>query len=204
MPQNSSFDGDPVYHNQQAWLGQFKLNCILCHQVGSAITRLPGRNAFDHGLMKAAGMNYFADTLNRERLLSVLEDWGKRIAAGETPVVAPPRPSGIERNIVITQWGWGDNFTYAHDEIATDKRNPHINAKGPVYGVDLGNDYLLSVDPSTHKASRIKVPTQGGFSTPWCEQTYKAQNSEQIEPLRLRLSRLSMAGRRHTSCRSLR
>ena len=182
MPAPESFEGDAVYKDQHAWLGQFKLNCILCHQVGSAITRLPNKQAFDHGLLKAAGMNYFADTLGRERLLRVLSDWGSRIAAGEAPRVAPARPTGIERNIVITQWAWGDNFTYAHDEVATDKRNPTINANGPVYGVDLGNDYLLSVNPIKHTATRIKIPTRDGFDTPWCEQTYRAKNSDTQEP----------------------
>ena len=45
-----------------------------------------------------------------------------------------------ERNLVVTQWAWGDEFTYAHDEIATDKRNPTRYANQPIYGVDLAND----------------------------------------------------------------
>jgi streptogramin lyase len=170
-PGAESFADDAVYPSQSAWLGQLKLNCILCHQLGAAATRLAQTDAFDEGLKRAAGMNYFADTLGRERLLSALGDWGRRIATGDTPQ-PPPRPQGVERNVVITQWAWGDAYTYAHDEISTDKRNPHVNANGPVYGVDLANDYLLVVDPLTHTASRVKVPTQGGFSTAWCEQTY--------------------------------
>lgn len=171
-PAATDFDHDAVFGDQAAWLGQFKLNCILCHQVGSAPTRLPNAAAFDHGLMKAAGMNYFADQLGRERLLATLDRWAGRIADGDTPPV-PPRPAGIERNLVITQWAWGDTWTYAHDEVATDKRDPTRNAYGPVWGVDLGNDYLLRVDPVAHTAERIKVPTRNGFDTPWCEQTWK-------------------------------
>lgn len=182
LPTDNAFDGDEIYPSRRAWLGQFKLNCILCHQVGSAPTRLPSKQAFDHGLLKAAGMNYFAETLGRERLLKMLADWGDQIGAGKAPRVAPPRPHGIERNLVITQWAWGDNFTYAHDEVATDKRHPSVNANGLIYGVDLGNDYLLSVDPVKHLAERIKIPTRDGFKTPWCNQTYRAANSEQSEP----------------------
>ena len=180
-PPQAEFDDDETYRNQAAWLGQFKLNCILCHQVGAAATRLPNQEAFDHGLLKAAGMNYFADQLGRERLLIMLDNWGSRIAAGAVPP-SPPRPTGIERNIVITQWGWGDIYTYAHDEIVTDKRNPSVNAGGPVYGVDLGNDYLLRVDPKTHHADRIKVPTRDAFATPWCEQTFKPLDSDKVSP----------------------
>lgn len=160
------------YTSRAAWKSQFKLNCILCHQVGSAATRLPNAEAFDHGLLKAAGMNWFADALGRERLLGVLGPWGESLAAGAVPA-APPRPRGLERNLVITQWGWGDAYTYAHDEVATDKRDPTRYAHGRVWGVDLGNDYLLWVDPVKHEAGRIAVPTRDGFDTPWCEQTYK-------------------------------
>ena len=50
-------------------------------------------------------------------------DWTDRIAAGEVPP-APPRPQGIERNVVITEWDWADPKAYLHDEVATDRRNP--------------------------------------------------------------------------------
>ena len=159
------------------WAGQFKLNCVLCHQVGAAVTRLPDGTTFDQGFHKAAAMNYFADTLGRERLLAVLDAWGRKMAQGATPA-APPRPQGIERNLVITQWAWGDGYTYAHDEVATDKRDPTVNAGGPVYGVDLANDYLLVVHPNKNMTERIKVPTLGGFTTPWCEQTYQGRGED--------------------------
>ena len=50
-------------------------------------------------------------------------DWTDRIAAGEVPP-APPRPRGIERNVVITQWDWADPKSYLHDSVTTDRRNP--------------------------------------------------------------------------------
>lgn len=176
---NNSVD-DP-FKSRAGWIGQMKLNCMLCHQLGAAITRLPDAVSFDHGFLKAAAMNYFADTLGRPRLLASLDSWASRMNQGEAPR-SPPRPSGIERNFVITQWAWGDEYTYAHDEIATDKRDPTVNAGGPVYGVDLANDYLLVVDPRRHTADRIKVPTQGDFATPWCEQTYQASNRKDTNP----------------------
>ncbi len=139
---------EPPGHDP-AWVNQFKLGCQLCHQVGSLITRTKNRASFDLGFKKATYMNATADGLNRAQLLDALDDWSKRIAAGEMPET-PPRPQGIERNVVITQWAWGDVFTYAHDEIATDKRNPSLYPNGPIYGVDLGNDRMLAVDPEAH------------------------------------------------------
>ena len=61
--------------------------------------------------------------LGRERALALFADWTDRIAAGEVPP-APPRPQGIERNVVITEWDWADPKAYLHDEVSTDRRNP--------------------------------------------------------------------------------
>ena len=35
-------------------------------------------------------------------------DWTDRIAKGELPHAKPPRPQGVERNVVVTTWDWGD------------------------------------------------------------------------------------------------
>jgi streptogramin lyase len=161
-----------AYASQAVWVSQLKLGCELCHQLGSMITRSRPSDQYDLSLKKAGTMSAIADGLGRKRLLRVLAEWSGRIAKGDVPP-APPRPQGAERNMVITQWAWGDTFTYAHDEVATDKRNPTINANGPVYGVDIANDYLLMLDPKSAKADQVKVPTRDGFSTPWCDQTYK-------------------------------
>ncbi len=145
----------PGGRNQHAWMSDFKLGCELCHQMGSANARgMRGNRAgLDAGLKKAGSMDGAAIGLGRDAVLDALADWGGRIAAGEIPE-APPRPTGIERNLVITQWGWGDLYTYAHDEIATDKRNPRLYPDGKIWGVDLGNDRLLSVDPVDQRGRR--------------------------------------------------
>jgi hypothetical protein len=56
-----------------------------------------------------------------------------RIAAGE-PASKPPRPQGVERNLVVTVWDWSSPKAYMHDAISTDKRNPTVNANGPIWG----------------------------------------------------------------------
>ncbi len=178
------------------WSNRFKLGCQLCHQVGSLITRTRDRAGYDLGFKKASYMNATADSLGRTQLLDSLSDWSARIAAGEVPA-SPPRPQGIERNLVITEWGWGDTFTYAHDEIATDKRNPTLYANGPIYGVDLGNDRLLALDPMTRSASATKTPTLGGYDTPWCNATYPAARWVRTIGCWIRLSGLSHPIRHH-------
>ena len=51
----------------------------------------------------------------------------------------------------ITMWDWADPKVYLHDEIASDKRNPTVNANGPIYGaLEESGDYLPVVDPTTH------------------------------------------------------
>ncbi|HEX9463025.1 MAG TPA: carboxypeptidase regulatory-like domain-containing protein, partial [Alphaproteobacteria bacterium] len=66
--------------------------------------------------------------------LSLFGDWTDRIAAGALPFAQPPRPQGVERNVVISVWDWSGPKDYLHDEIATDRRNPTVNARGPLYG----------------------------------------------------------------------
>jgi len=163
------------------WAGHFKLGCQLCHQVGSALTRFQDRELFDAGFKKASFMDAHANSLGRADLLEALTDWTSRIRGGETPE-SPPRPQGVERNLVITQWNWGDGDAYVHDEIATDKRNPTLYPNGSVYGVDIGNDRIVALDPVTHTASEYPTPTIGGFDTPWCHQTYKPLGGDQAFP----------------------
>ena len=55
-------------------------------------------------------------------------------------------------------WEWGTEVDYIHDEIATDKRNPRVNANGPIYGVNISNDELAILDPVTHLATNLKIP----------------------------------------------
>jgi hypothetical protein len=38
---------------------------------------------------------------------------------------------------VVTLWDWADPKVYLHDAISTDKRNPTVNANGPIYDQTL-------------------------------------------------------------------
>jgi len=102
---------------------------------------------------------YCAHELGPERATAEFGSWTDRIARGELPAEAPPRPQGVERNVVITQWDWADPKAYLHDEISTDKRNPSVNAKGLIYGSpEESRDYLPVLDPVRNTISQVKVP----------------------------------------------
>jgi hypothetical protein len=91
------------------------------------------------------------------RTLQMFAEWTDRVAAGDVPP-APPRPQGIERNVVITMWDWADPKAYLHDLVSTDRRNPTLHANGPLYGaLEASADYLPVLDPRTHTVSRIPV-----------------------------------------------
>ena len=60
-------------------------------------------------------------------------DWTDRIAAGAYPE-APPRPVGVERNLVISMWDWALPTSRRSDAAGTDEREPTLNANGLIYG----------------------------------------------------------------------
>ena len=89
-----------------------------------------------------------APNLDTQVAIKNFADWTDRIAAGEVPP-APPRPQGLERNVVITEWDWADPKAYLHDEVSTDRRQPTVNANGPIYGsLELSADYTPVLNSS--------------------------------------------------------
>ena len=151
------------------WVNNTK-GCQRCHQLGSRATRaVPDLEGFASSTaawddrvqrgQRGPLMNSFMTGYGRARGLKMFADWTDRIRAGEVPA-APPRPAGVERNVVITMWNWGTGVSFLHDEISTDRRNPRVNAGGPIYGVDIGTDHLTIVDPRTNTAEMVKVPVR--------------------------------------------
>ena len=160
----------PGMRHQAAWVDGLKQGCQLCHQLGNEATREvlnPGdfdstEAAWAHRVQagqRGALMNGGLRRFGAERAIAMYADWTDRIRAGEVPP-APPRPQGRERNVVLTLWEWGGETGYIHDEIATDKRDPRVNAGGPIYGVEFANDKLVWVDPRTHEAREVVLPVR--------------------------------------------
>jgi hypothetical protein len=163
--------------------------CTGCHQMGNKATREIPKNLgkFDNSVaawerriqsgQAGAGMSARFTQVGRQRAAAMWGDWTDRIAKGELPDAAPSRPQGRERNVVVTMWDWADPKVYLHDEIASDKRNPTVNANGPIYGaLEASADYMPVVDPKTNTASRIELQVRDP-KTPSEAQTPPAQPS---------------------------
>ena len=178
LPATSEFPGtgpngngvSQIMRSQAEWIDQVSTTaCTSCHQMGDKATRefseytvdVDHIRAWDQRVQTGQNgplMSSEMTQLGRRRALQVFADWTSRIAAGEVPPL-PPRPQGIERNVVLTEWEWADDRTFIHDMIASDKRDPTVNAKGPVFSIGpFSNDYLNVVDPTRHTSTRIQVP----------------------------------------------
>jgi hypothetical protein len=180
VPEKNEFPGtgptgngiSPNIKSQGQWIHLVKTDsCESCHQLGGEYTRtIPAMfKNFDSpakawerrvksgqaGTSMVGGLGQ----LGPQRATAEFGSWSDRIAHGEIPAQAPPRPQGIERNIVITQWDWADPKAYLHDEISTDKRNPSLNPNGLIYGSpEESRDALPVLDPVHNTTSWVKVP----------------------------------------------
>jgi hypothetical protein len=185
VPDKSEFPGTGQQGNGLSSRSQADLlrtiksgSCMACHQLGNKATREipPGLGhfpstaaAWDRRVQSGqagGGMSNTLNQLGRQRMLSMFADWTDRIAAGEVPP-APPRPQGIERNIVITQWDWADPKAYLHDVVSTDRRKPTVNANGLLYGaLEASADYLPVLDPVRHSASKVPLTVRDPATRP--------------------------------------
>ncbi|MBI4887409.1 MAG: carboxypeptidase regulatory-like domain-containing protein [Acidobacteria bacterium] len=144
--------------------------CFSCHQVGTRATRELTKGvgpyastleAWDrHVTMGPNGANMGAvfGRLGAQR--KAFADWTDRIAAGAYPE-APPRPVGVERNLVISMWDWARPTSRRSDAAGTDERSPTLNANGLIYGAIQTSDILAVLDPRANATSEIAIPSGG-------------------------------------------
>jgi len=179
IPAESEFPGTgekgngipEVMKTQHYWIDTIKNACQSCHALGTTGVRRisPKLGHFKDSLeawerriqsgQAQANMAIVAARIGPEKGLSLFADWTDRIAAGELPFDKPQRPQGVERNVVITMWNWSSNKIYLHDAISTDKRNPTVNANGPIYGSpEESSDLVPILDPVANKATQIRHP----------------------------------------------
>ena len=169
----------PNVKSQSDWVRLIKSGgCTACHQLGTKGTRevpealgsFPSMvAAWDRRIQSGqAGGNMVGglNQLGKERALLLFADWSDRVKRGEVPP-APPRPQGVERNVVITMWDWADPKSYLHDVVSTDRRKPTLNANGLLYGaLELSSDYTPVLNPNTHTIDRIPLTVRDANTPP--------------------------------------
>jgi hypothetical protein len=175
IPGKDQFGGKsdiPDKVTQIDWLITLKNQaCVGCHQLGSLGTRtIPaalgtfksGEEAWARRIQSGQAapnmVNPIAGKLGSVPL-KYFGDWTDRVANGELPHSKPERPQGVERNLVVTTWDWGNEKQYLHDLISSDKRNPTVNAGGPLFGSpEYATDHLPVLDPKTGKVAYVTPP----------------------------------------------
>jgi hypothetical protein len=175
IPPASEFGGHtriPKERTQVDWLKQVKnIGCVGCHQLGQASTRTIPAALGKFESSEQAWIRRIQSGQSGEQMTLQLAgnfggvpykyygEWTDRIAKGELPFAKPQRPQGVERNVVITSWEWSTERHYLHDLISSDRRNPTVNAYGPLYGSpEYSTDNMPILDPRTNKVTVFKMP----------------------------------------------
>ncbi len=171
----------PTMVTQQHWLENMKEQCMFCHQLGDKTTRTilaPGNSVEawsqriqmaradgdpaigNNGKSLSGQMQNNMAHFGKERGIKMYAEWTDKIAAGALPPV-PPRPEGIERNVVLTIQDWGQG-RFIHDQASSYRWNPNVNANGPIYGMGTLHGTLEILDPVSHKVSKVDIPGVDG------------------------------------------
>ena len=163
-----------VAGGQNQYLATMKnLACVGCHQIGQLSTRTIPPIFSELESHEAAWMRRVQSGQAGQNMVSILSgtlggtpyrylaDWTERVAAGELPASTPPRPSGVERNVVATVRDWANEQVYMHDLISSDRRNPTLNAYGRIYGApELSTDDFPILDPVANTSTTFRAPVR--------------------------------------------
>src|SRR4030095_15538889 len=136
--------GIPARITQNAWISAMKnTGCIGCHQLGQQSTRTIPAALGTFGSPAEAWRRRVQSGQAGQMMFGQLTglgdvgfarygDWTDRIAKGELPLAKPPRPQGVERNIVVTLRDWMNEKQYLPALIESDMRETTVNATGVV------------------------------------------------------------------------
>ena len=176
IPGEDQFGGGsdiPKEFKQTDWLMQVKnIGCIGCHQLGQEATRTFPAGISEIGSSEEAWLRRIQSGQYGEGMVNQMGRWNfvpiqyyarwtDRIAEGALPKTRPGRPEGLERNVVVSWWEWSEPHKYLHDLISSDRRNPTVNAHGPLYGSpEYSTDMMPILDPRTNSVTAFKMPVR--------------------------------------------
>ena len=145
-------------------------SCLQCHPLGNEGTRQIPEHLQDLPTDEAWEQRLASELFGGSMMTGMFRGlgaqarmfgrWTDAIAAGAYPE-PPPRPSGLERNVVITVWDWATPQGSRSDSQGTYAWNPTLNAGGRVYGVHQEDTMLSWLDPATHEVGRVELDAQG-------------------------------------------
>ncbi len=175
IPPAKDFGGGtdiPKNITQDIWrMRMNNVDCVGCHQLGQEATRtLPSQfgtfETGEEGWMRRLAAGQSGESMTNRIAgqmggvpYKYFGDWTDRVAKGELPKNKPARPSGLERNLVVTTWDWSTPDKYLHDLISSDRRKPTVNAGGKLYGSpEYSTDMMPILDPKTHTVTYFKMP----------------------------------------------
>ena len=152
--------------DQGQWLRFLKTDsCNSCHQIGDKPTRtIPASlghftnsaAAWERRIQSGQASQLMVNGIGNfdtARALTNFGDWTDRVAKGELPFAKPSRPTGIDRNVVVTLWDWNTPQGYLHDEISTDRRDPTRQCERPDLRIARSELGLHSVARSRRQPS---------------------------------------------------
>ena len=100
------------------------IDCVGCHQLGQEATRtIPaqfgkfksGAEAWQRRISSGQSGEMMTNRIAGQfggAPYKYFGDWTDRVAKGELPKNKPPRPTGVERNLVVTTWDWSTPDKY--------------------------------------------------------------------------------------------
>jgi hypothetical protein len=175
LPPKKDFGGSteiPKNITFENWRRQMSnVDCVGCHQLGQEATRTipaqfgPFKSGEEAWIRRIASGQSGVMMTNRiagqfgGAPYKYFGDWTDRVAKGELPKNKPPRPAGVERNLVVTTWDWSTPDKYLHDLVSTDRRDPTVNANGLLWGSpEYSTDNAPILDPKASTVSFFKMP----------------------------------------------
>ncbi len=179
IPGQNQFGGKsniPEKLTQSDWLKQMKnIGCIGCHQLGQESTRtIPAavrRVRVRRGCLDAPHpvrpVRRADDQPARRQLRRRAVQISSAIGPTASPRASCRRASrrGRRASSAMSSSLRGSGATdkrYLHDLISSDRRNPTVNAYGPLYGSpEYSTDNMPILDPKTNKVTFFKMPVAG-------------------------------------------